>query len=258
VSSVIHLEDDTAQTVMEYQPKKFHIPVSREAESFVSVQPQQTQTNNFRLSDLVAQQTGIQELEKASVEKRIEEKALERLQEIQERAYKEAYELGMDEGIKRGYEEAKSIAVERLNDLNNLIQKFHQIKPEILQRNEAQLVDMVFALASKLAKVEISKDENRIVPILKQAVESLQKDESMTIKVSPQDFHQIEELKKLTTQEYEFLVAAKLEANEGITPGGCIIETNYGLIDATIEERLGKLSKVLDEAKPQSKKDKFE
>lgn len=257
MSSVIHQEDDKSQTVMEYLPKKLHTPVSRAAESFVSVQPAAVRAN-FRIHDLVAQQTGIQELEKASVEKRIEEKALERLQEIQERAYKEAYDLGTDEGIKRGHEEAKAIVSERLVHLNELVGRLSRIKNDVLLRNEAQLVDLIYLLASKIARVSIAKDEKRIVPVLREAVESLQKDETMIIKLSSQDMSQIEELKKVSSQDFEFLNIAKFEVNDHISPGGCMIETNYGLIDATLEERIAKLSEVLDETKPQIKRDQFE
>jgi len=257
MGSVIFVEDEKSQTVMSYNPKKLHVQVSRAAESFVIAQPQAPATS-FRLHDLVAQQTGIQDLEKASVERRIEEKALERLQEIQERAYREAYNLGLEEGTKQGYEEAKVIVGQRLSHLNMLIEKITRLKPDILQRNEGQIVDMIFFLASKIARVEIAKDEKRITPVLQQAVESLQKDESMVIKVSPLDMAQIEELRKISDQEFEFINSAKIEAHDSITAGGCLIETNYGLIDATLEERMMKLAAVLEEAKPQSKKDQFE
>ncbi len=255
--SVIHIEDDKSQTVMEYLPKKLHTPVSRAVESFVSIQPEATQAH-FRLSELVAQQTGIQELEKASVEKRIEEKALERLQEIQERAYREAYELGTYEGIKRGHEEARTDVSQRLAELNQLVQQFTKIKPDILQRNEGQFMDLIYLLASKIARVEIKKDEQRVLPVLRHAVESLQKDEKMTIKLAPQDLDQVENLKKVAAVDFEFLNAATFEASDSISPGGCIIETNYGLIDATLEERITRLAEVLEDVKPQTKKNEFE
>lgn len=257
MAEVIQKEDEKSNIVMDYMPKKISVPVTREAQSFIMAQPQQN-ASNFRLSDLIAQQTGIHELEKASVEKRIEQKALERLKEIQEKAYEEAYSLGLEEGTKKGHQEAQQEVSQRLQDLNVLLEKFAQIKVDILQRNEIQIVDFVYFLASKLAYREIQKDEQRIIPVLRHAMETLQKDENMVIKISTHDLSQIDELKKISSQEFEFLNRVKFEPLETIEPGGCIIETNYGLIDATIEERVNKLLTTLDENKPNTKKDQFE
>lgn len=257
MSTVIFQEDDRSQTVMEYQPKKLHMATSRAAENFVSVQPE-APPSSFRLSDLIAQQTGIQDLERASVERRIEEKALERLQEIQERAYQEAYSLGMDEGVQKGFQEAQAAVTEKLSTLNTLTENLMRIKTDVLVRNEAQMLDLIFVFASNIARFEIAKNEQRVLPVLREAIESVQKDEAMLIKVSPHDMNQVEDLKKISGQEFAHLIAAKFEANESITPGGCLIETNYGQIDATVEERISKLASVLNESKPQTKKDQFE
>lgn len=256
--SVIFGDNEDAKTVMDYQPKKLSLNISTQAKNFIVSQPQQSEAPSFRISELVAQQTGIQELEKASIEKRVEQIALERLKEIQESAYREAHSIGLEEGRVQGYDEAKDSITERLQCVNDLIEKLTRIKVDILQRNEIQIIDMIFYLTSKVAHFEIEKNNERIIPVLKGAIESLQKDEKMLIKISARDLAVIEELKSKSTKEFDFLSSAKLEPTEGLTPGGCIIETNYGLIDATLEERLSKLWQSLETAKPVAKKDEFE
>ncbi len=167
MASVIFGDDEDAKTVMDYQPKKLSLGITKAAQNFVVSQPQEAASSSFRISELVAQQTGIQELEKASIEKRIEQKALERLKEIQESAYREAYNIGLEEGRLKGYEEAKDAITERMQHMNDLIERLSRIKVDILQRNEIQIVDMVFYLASKVAHFEIEKNSERILPVLK-------------------------------------------------------------------------------------------
>lgn len=257
MSGVIFQDDEKARTVMDYQPKKLAVAISAQAKNFIMSQPKET-TVNFRISDLVAQQTGIQELEHQAVEKRIEQKALERLKEIQEDAYKEAYDLGMDEGRQKGFTEAKELIAQRLTHLNSIIEKLSRIKVDILQRNEIQIVDLLYHMASSVAMFEVQKNNERIIPVLKQAMESLQKDETMLIKVSDSDKESIEKLKEISGQEFEFLNRSKFESSVSIKPGGCIIETNYGLIDATLEERIAKLLRAIEDTKPNVKRDEFE
>lgn len=258
MAEVIQKEDEKSKIVMDYLPRKISVQVTQEAESFLKAQPMQPSATNFRISELIAQQTGIHELEKASVEMRIEQKALERLKEIQEKAYQEAYNLGLEEGTRKGHEEAQEAVKQKLTDFNVFLERLNQIKVEILQRNEIQIIDFIYFLATRIAYKEIQKDEQRIVPVLRHAMESLQKDETMVIRVSALDLAQIEELKKIGKQEFDFLNRAKFESSESVQPGGCIIETNYGLIDATIEERAEKLLATLNENKPNTKKDEFE
>ncbi len=257
MASVIFGGAEEAKTVMDYQPKKLTLNVTAQAKDFVGSQPEGPDVS-FRISELIAQQNGIQDLERASLEKRIEGKALEKLKEIQESAYREAYNIGLDEGQLKGYEESKQAITERLQVLNELVEKFGRIKNDILQRNEVQIIDFIYYLASKVAYFEIEKNPERILPVLKNAIESLQKDERMLIKISPQDFATIEDLRKKSGNNFEYLSNAKLESVDTLKPGGCLIETNFGLIDATVEERLSKLWETLETVKPLTKKDKFE
>ncbi|MNU00700.1 flagellar assembly protein H [compost metagenome] len=63
----------------------------------------------------------------------------------------------------------------------------------------------------------------------------------------------MEELKKETGREYEFIKKTRFEPSADITDGGCIVETNYGEVDARIEQRLEQLWSVLEENIPKVK-----
>src|SRR5690606_14977394 len=159
MAGVIFNDEEEAKTVMDYLPKKLSLNITTQARDFVVSQPQEA-GSSFRISELIEQQTGIQELQKASIEKKIEIKALEKLKEIQEAAYREAYNIGLEEGQKKGYEETKEVIAEQLQAINELINKFVHIKEEVLQRNESQIVDMIYYLASKIAYFEIEKKQD--------------------------------------------------------------------------------------------------
>ena len=47
---------------------------------------------------------------------------------------------------------------------------------------------------------------------------------------------------------FEFLKKIRLEGVEGISEGGCIVETNYGQIDARFEQRVEKLWEAVSES----------
>ena len=77
--------------------------------------------------------------------------------------------------------------------------------------------------------------------VMREAIEMAQIEESVVVQVSPEQIEFLETLKKESGREFEFLKKVKLEASPEVTKGGCIIETNYGEIDARFEERVQKL-----------------
>ena len=64
----------------------------------------------------------------------------------------------------------------------------------------------------------------------------------------------IENLKNISGREFDFLKNVQLEASAEVTVGGCIIETNYGVIDARVEKRIENIWSELNQALPKIKK----
>ncbi|RYZ63978.1 MAG: flagellar assembly protein, partial [Proteobacteria bacterium] len=63
----------------------------------------------------------------------------------------------------------------------------------------------------------------------------------------------IEELKKQTGRNFEFLKKVKIEASPEVTNGGCIVQTNYGEVDARVEQRIDSLWAAFQENMPKVK-----
>jgi flagellar assembly protein FliH len=75
----------------------------------------------------------------------------------------------------------------------------------------------------------------------------------VTVRVSQSDLDFIESTQAQLGKEFSSLREIKLEANEEITSGGCIIATNYGEVNATLEKRVDKLWLALNEKIPKLK-----
>ncbi len=126
-------------------------------------------------------------------------------------------------------------------------------KADLVSFNETHLVKLVFHLAAKLARRELAEDPSLIVEVLRVAAEMALQDERVSVQVSTVQFEYLEELKKQNKRELEFVKKIRFEPNESITSGGCIIETNYGEVDATVEERVNRLWETLVENTPRVK-----
>jgi flagellar assembly protein FliH len=246
-------KSDAVEKVLDHSPQPFEKRLSKSAEEFLEAK--ERVVRSFKLSELVASQVGIAEREKSMLDEKAENLALAKVREIQEPAYQQAYELGREEGRKSAFEEASKSILERLASLDELLKSLAAIKADLLTQNEGQLIKAVYHLASRIARFEIQGHDDRILGVLRQAVEHAQSHETVSVKLSKEDFDFLQTIKDFHKRELEFMKKVKLDPQTDIKPGGCIVETNFRTIDATLEERIQNLWTAIEVkiAKPKEK-----
>ncbi|MGE0631529.1 MAG: FliH/SctL family protein [Pseudobdellovibrionaceae bacterium] len=205
---------------------------------------------DFHMADVIKTSTGVKEIELANVEAKVQELALAHLKEIQEKAYAEAYQLGLDEGRKEAFEKQSGEIDHRLSQIDQFLANAAELKTQLVAHNEAHIVKLVFDIAKRVALKEITQDKESILAIIKNAISMSQGDEQITIEVAPEQLEFLESLKKESRRDLEGLKKIKFEASPDVKPGGCIIKTNYGEIDARVDERVEKLWSSLIEITP--------
>ncbi len=242
---------EVPKKVLEYTPPKFELGTPEQAKAYL--EGRRANASNFRMSDVIRVQTGVQKVEASSVEENVEQKVLERLKEVQESAYQEAYQLGLDEGRARALQDTTDDINAHLAEMQNLFASIRSLKKVLVEQNEKHLVELVFHMAKRLAHKDVQTDPQVVVSVMREAVEKAQVDEEVTVQVAPTQIEFLESLKSQTGRELEFLKTIRFEPVEGISPGGCVIETNYGEIDSRFEERVDKLWESVSESLPRIK-----
>lgn len=238
------------QTVLEFVPMRFDLGTPDQAMNYIR---EKQRGSDFLMNDAVRVQTGVDQVEKVNEEEKIEAAALEKLKEIQEQAYQQAYELGLEEGRKEAFEKVSAEIAERMTTLDQLLLAVKELKTEMATFNEAHLVKLSFQMAARLAKTQLEGNNDAMVQILRDAVALAQDEEEITVHVSQSQFEFLEELKKETGREFEFVKKIRFEPNAELADGGCIVETNYGEVDARVEQRVEQLWKTLSENMPKVK-----
>lgn len=231
--------------VLEFVPPKFEMGTPDQAVAYL--ERKQSKTSDFRMSDAIRMQTGVEKIEASLVEENVELRVLSKLKVIQEAAYQEAYQLGLEEGRKKAFQELSEQIKTRLDHLDQLLSSIHNLKTDLTLHNESHLVQLAFHMAKRLAHVEVQTDPKIVIEVIRNAIELAQIEEEVVVQVAPEQIEFLESLKKETNREFEFMKHIKLEPVPGLSIGGCVIETNYGEIDARFEERVNRLWQVLSE-----------
>lgn len=234
--------------VFDYRPKEISALTGASAEDFV----RDTTANHsdFKINDLIAERAGIAKINRKQIEDRVEEEALKRLKIVEEKAYKEAYELGLIEGAEKAFQEKSEQLNQRLAQLDEILKHFEDIKCQMLRANEVELLNIINLLATKLAIKEVKANPEIIMSLMSQLIEESQAGENVIIKLSKEDLQFIESVREKLGRKADFLKRVRLEASEDIQTGGCILESNYGVIDATLSQRVEKVWAAMEKKLP--------
>jgi flagellar assembly protein FliH len=240
----------SAATIMEYKPKDFAAITPAAALDYLI---QKKQGSDFLMSDVLRETTGVAEIERQSEQQKIEDLALEKVALIQEQAYTQGFDLGKTEGRKEAFEKGSSEINTGLEQIQIMLQKLGQIKTELIHQNETHIMTMIYKIAEKLAFDHIESKPEVILSVIQKSIETAQADEDITVSVAPEQMQFLENMKLQNNREFEFLKNIKLQSVASIEAGGCIVETNYGVIDARIPERTSKLWDEIKQALPKVK-----
>lgn len=168
-------------------------------------------------------------------------------QAIKDEAYKNAYDSGKDEGIMAGTEEETRL-IERIHRILDLVM---QRREAILLETEQQIVNLVILMTRKVVKVISDTQKDVVTNNVLAALKKLKTRGDVTIRVNTEDL-------QLTTDHIKDFIN-KVEAVQGITviedssieKGGCVVETDFGAIDARIASQLEELESKILEVSPE-------
>lgn len=235
-SSSIIKADSASDLVFDFQPQKFPIVPSEEAQNFVSSQAEGV--SDFKISEIVSEQIGAAKLQRTHLEDKFHKEALENLKEVEEKAHQEAYELGKIEGTKQALEETRELLTEKINHIDELHKTYEELTKSLLQEKEHEIINLITKTASKIALFEININKDFITDLILKLVEDIQSEEQATVYISQEDYDFIESSREKLNISKPELQRVKLEVDASIQSGGAFLETNIGMIDATVEQRV--------------------
>ena len=180
------------------------------------------------------------------------------LREAQEKASaleREAYEKGFAQGEKDGVELGQRKALKLLENIENLLKSMDSLRQEILAHYEREIVELVFAIAQKVIHRNIRSDDAAIEGTVLSALELAAEKSKATLRVNPEDFDYVEELRPVFFAAVKELKALTVTSDPSITRGGCLLESPYGDVDARVETQLDKIHQCLEQAFAERKDD---
>lgn len=102
---------------------------------------------------------------------------------------------------------------------------------------EKMLIPVALKAAKKIVGREIELSDETIVDIVSNALKQVAQHKKVTIYVNPKDLERLEHSRMRLRKIFESLEVLSLRPRNDITLGGCVIETEGGIINAQIENQ---------------------
>jgi len=170
-----------------------------------------------------------------------------------DRGYAQGFDRGLGEGLaqgrREGCDEAKGEYAERLDALHaewtGAVETWEQERESMLLAVREELLAFAIQLARKIVLRVPEVDPTIVQDQVTEALTRLLRPSAVTVLVNRADRALIEDVlpglqKRLTTCENVYL-----EEDDTVRRGGCIVRTEHGAIDATLDRQLDRIAHAL-------------
>jgi flagellar assembly protein FliH len=148
----------------------------------------------------------------------------------------------LSEAYSRGVEEGRQVAERGLSNVFRAIREgadsLASLREKVLKKSEGDLLKLACLVAKKIILQEIRQDPMILANIVAVTVNQCSDREKITIKLNPADYQTVMANQQMLAETVGDESRVSLAPDSSVMPGGCLVETPTGTVDARIEAQL--------------------
>jgi len=195
---------------------------------------------NFDPENVKRAREGVKELLKDTIEK-----AKEQSKEVRATANNEGYAVGRKEGFQAGENNAREVFAPFLETLQNIIEDLTSLRKRMYVKMEREMVEMIVELTKKIIRFDLADRDDSVQDIIRLAVNSVLDRETMVIKVHPEDKTYAESYRPELLRAFGDAKNISFVAHPGVPRGGCVVDSNFGKVEAHLDSLDAQIDKIL-------------
>lgn len=175
--------------------------------------------------------------------------ALSEAARIREQARKEGYDKGHQDGYQKGLEAGmQALGVEArpvMKFVETIAQNLDAARGDIVRKAETEVLKLAIEIARKIIRAEITTQGKIVQENLKRAIELVAKRHELTVHVNPNDYKTVKKFFPKLFAGFPEIGNIELRKDDAVSPGGCVVKTREGGVDADIHTQLEQIEKAL-------------
>lgn len=163
-------------------------------------------------------------------------KAMQEAEAIKE----QARESGAEEARRMAEEGASDKVKEALATLNQAVIE----RKKIIKDGESEILRLALKVAEQIIRSEVSLHRDVSLNIVSDAISRVNDREQVIIRVNREDLENIKKYKDRIGSVVDGIKSLSIIEDSTVEPGGCIIETNLGYVDARISTKIAAIEEA--------------
>ncbi len=156
----------------------------------------------------------------------------------------EAYAKGLNDGL----EQARLQFGESAQALADAATQLSRLREGLARNSSQDMLRLVMVIAEQVIRREAQASADVVLKIIEHALQASVRADQYRVRVNPDDLEKVVENKPLFLASISGLKNLSVEADPAVSRGGCLVESELGEVDATIETQLAAIQQALDEA----------
>jgi type III secretion protein L len=144
----------------------------------------------------------------------------------------------LEDARREGYEEGLQLWIAAVREANS-------VRDRRLDENEPELIRLALRIAQKIIGQELHLNPQATVSIVRECLQWVRRERSLTLRVSSSELDFLRERIDVLRDAAGPNRSIELTADPAIGPGGCLIESEFGVIDARLETQIRCMEEIL-------------
>jgi flagellar biosynthesis/type III secretory pathway protein FliH len=160
-----------------------------------------------------------------------------RLATLERDAFATAYAQGEKAGVEAGTTRADAM----LRRLSDTLRELEELRRSMIRQTEHQIVQLAIEMARRIVRREVQTDNDLLCAMARVALDRLGDASPATIRLNPEDYHTI-----VARQGGAWAGSSvNVVADPSVGRGGCMVESPFGFVDASVEAQFRVLEHAL-------------
>jgi len=155
-----------------------------------------------------------------------------------------------EDGRNEGYAEGKTEVDRLIERTHTVLERAQDKRGEILVQTEEEVIRLVLLMVRKVVKVISESQHDVVVSNVIEALKKVKDRGNIIIRVNIEDVKLTTEHTKEFIKALEGVKSIQVAEDSSVDMGGCVIETDFGEIDARISSQLAELEAKILEVSP--------
>ncbi len=160
------------------------------------------------------------------------------LREVRE----EYFEQGRQEGIELGRKEVE----QELQAAQRLRASLESVREQVFARSVKDVADAITLIASQVVRRELSISPASIEDLVLSVLDQVRRSDEFVVRLSAAEYDKLGELTPIIMNRLGRDATFRVEADSSLEPGGVIVETDYGRIDASVEGQIEAFAEAVE------------